>query len=69
MFDETGREGLIAVAVAIALDDGAIRRTGERRLSIAIGVSLLVHAVTIASLVGVQLSSPDGQVLTGALKK
>ncbi len=52
MFDETGREGLIAVAVAIALDDGAIRRTGERRLSIAIGVSLLVHAVTIASLRG-----------------
>jgi hypothetical protein len=52
LFDETGREGLIAVAVAIALDDGAIRRTGERRLSIAIGVSLLVHAVTIASLRG-----------------
>jgi predicted AlkP superfamily pyrophosphatase or phosphodiesterase len=26
-------------------------------------------AVTIASLVGVQLSSPDGQMLTGALKK
>lgn len=52
MFDETGREGLIAVAVAIALDDGAIRRAGERRLSIAIGVSLLVHALTIASLRG-----------------
>ena len=52
MFDETGREGLIGVAVAIALDDGAIRRTGERRLSIAIGVSLLVHAVTIASMRG-----------------
>lgn len=52
MFDETGREGLIAVAVAIALDDGAIRRSGERRLSIAIGISLLVHAVTIASLRG-----------------
>jgi Gram-negative bacterial TonB protein C-terminal len=52
LFDATGREGLIAVAVAIALDDGAIRRTGERRLSIAIGVSLLVHAVAIASLRG-----------------
>jgi hypothetical protein len=43
---------LIAVAVAIALDNGASRRAGERRLSIAIGVSLLVHAVTIASLRG-----------------
>ncbi|HEV8553032.1 MAG TPA: energy transducer TonB [Casimicrobiaceae bacterium] len=40
------------MTVAIALDDGAIRRTGDRRLSIAIGVSLLVHAVTIASLRG-----------------
>jgi hypothetical protein len=26
-------------------------------------------AVTIASMVGVQLPSPDGQVLTGALQK
>ena len=52
MFDETRREGLIAVATAIALNDGAIRRASERRLSIAIGVSLLVHAVTIASLRG-----------------
>jgi hypothetical protein len=52
LFDETGPEGLIAVAVAIALDDGAIRRANDRRLSIAIGVSLLVHAVTIASLRG-----------------
>ena len=50
--DEPGPEGLIAVAVAIALDDGATRRTAERRLSIAIGVSLLVHAITIASLRG-----------------
>jgi hypothetical protein len=39
-------------SVVLALDDGAIRRTGERRLSIAIGVSLLVHAITIASLRG-----------------
>ncbi len=50
--DETGAEGLIAVAVAIALDDGAARRTAERRLSIAIGISLLLHAITIASLRG-----------------
>jgi len=34
------------------LDDGATRRAGERRLSIAIGVSLLLHAITIASLRG-----------------
>jgi len=52
LFDATGPEGLIAVAVAIALDDGATRRARERRLSIAIGVSLLVHAITIASLRG-----------------
>ena len=52
MFDATRPEGLIAVAIAIALDAGATRRTGERRLSIAIGVSLLVHAITIASLRG-----------------
>jgi len=52
LFDETRREGLIAVATAIALNDGAIRRASERRLSIAIGVSLLVHAVTIASMRG-----------------
>jgi outer membrane biosynthesis protein TonB len=43
---------LIVVTVAIALDDGAIRRGNDRRLSIAIGVSLLIHAITIASLRG-----------------
>jgi hypothetical protein len=44
---------LIGVAgVAIALDNGTNRRTADRRLSIAIGVSLLVHALTIASLRG-----------------
>ena len=42
----------MAVAIAIALDDGAIRRANDRRLLIAIGVSLLIHAVTIASLRG-----------------
>lgn len=38
--------------VVLALNGGATRRAGERRLSIAIGVSLLVHAITIASLRG-----------------
>ena len=53
MFDRTEYSGWLAVTrVVLALDDGTIRRTGDRRLSIAIGVSLLVHALTIASLRG-----------------
>ncbi len=53
MFDATGPEGLIGVAgLALALDGSATRRDGDRRLSIAIGVSLLVHALTIAALRG-----------------
>ncbi len=36
----------------LAVDDRALRRTDERRLSIAIGASLVIHALTIAALRG-----------------
>jgi hypothetical protein len=36
----------------LALDDRALRRADERRLSIAIGASLVIHALTIAALRG-----------------
>ena len=45
---------LIPMAVAaISPDDSARARAGERRLSIALGISLLIHAVTIGMLRGV----------------
>ena len=39
--------------VALFPYDGAMRRSDERRLSVAIAVSLLVHAIAIASLRGI----------------
>jgi hypothetical protein len=41
------------VVAAMSPDDGTRARAGERRLSIALGISLLVHAVTIGLLRGV----------------
>src|SRR5438046_3744488 len=38
---------------AFVPEESAIRRASERRLSIDIGISVLVHAITIASLRGV----------------
>src|SRR5258708_28022407 len=39
-------------AASLARDNHAARRADERRLSIAIGASLVIHALTIAALRG-----------------
>jgi TonB family protein len=49
----TGNSDLFAVAgIALFLDDSAARRAVERRLSIAVGTSFLIHAIAIALLRG-----------------
>jgi len=53
LFAGAGHSDLFAVTgIALFLDDSAARRADERRLSIAVGASFLIHAIAIALLRG-----------------